>query len=120
MRSERGEGRIGVLVWLALAGAAIYVGIQAIPTRIAVLELHDYCDEQTMYAASSHRYSKEELIKNVLNKAEDLDIPLKREQIEYDAQPRRLELHLKHEITIDLSVYQWTWKYDKTFEHLRL
>ena len=120
MNGERGNGRIGVFVWIALAVGAIYVGVQTIPTRIAVLELHDYCDEQTMYAASSSRYTKSDLIKNVLNKADDLDIPLTREQIEYETEPRSIELHVKHSVTIDLAVYQWTWSYDKTFEHLRL
>jgi len=119
VRNERGGGRLGVFIWLVLMAAAIFVATKTIPRRIAVLEFHDYCDEQTQYAAASSKYGEDELLKNVFQKAKELEIPLDPKKVQYNRRKNEIMLHLAHEVEVDLQFYNWVWKYDRTFEHVR-
>jgi len=120
LRGQRGEGRLGMFVFLALLAGGIFIGTRAIPVRIAVLQLHDYIDEQSRMAAASSRPDKARVIKNILERAKELEIPLDPKKLEYKRSSGSVIIKVKHRITIDLAVYEWTWSYDEEFEHMRI
>ncbi|MBP7148048.1 MAG: hypothetical protein KBD01_10915 [Acidobacteria bacterium] len=120
MSDERGAGRIGVLIWTAIMALGLFVGFRAIPVRMAVLQLHDYADERVQFAAASTHFSQEKVIKEVLDKAHELQIPLDKKQIKLEVRPAEVRLRMQHRVEVDLKFYLWVWEYDKTFEHMRL
>ena len=120
MSDERGAGRIGVLIWTVIMAVGLFVGFRAIPVRMAVLQLHDFADERTQFAAASTRFSQEQLVKDVLEKARELQIPLDKKQIKLEVRPAELRMRIQHRVEVDLKFYLWVWDYDKTFEHMRL
>jgi len=118
-RNQRGAGKVGIFVWLAIAVLGVFVGFRTIPVRVAVLQFHDFCDEQTRFAAASNRFGEKELIRDVLNKADELEVPIKKEHVKFERKKNLVRLHVEHELTVDLELYQWLWAYDETFEHIR-
>jgi hypothetical protein len=119
VNNERGSGRIGVFVWLLLISAGLFVAYKTIPTRLAIIEFHDYCDEQTRYAAASRNFSEEELRKNILEKAQELHLSIDPKHVKYKKRKNEIIVNIKHDVTIDLYVKQWPWEYDETFKHIR-
>lgn len=119
MRSERGAGRIGVFIWLVLMAIGIFIAARTIPMRLNVLEFHDYVDEQTRYAAASRNFTESELRQNILNKARELEVPIEPKRLTYERKKNEISVRVQHSVTIDLELYEWTWKYDRKFEHIR-
>ncbi len=119
MRSERGSGRLGVFIWLILVAIGIFIAARTIPVRLHVLEFHDYVDEQTRYAAASRNFTEQELRQNILNKARELDVPIDPKKLKYDKKKNEIIVRVSHSVTIDLEFYEWTWAYDRQFEHIR-
>jgi len=116
---QRGSGRLGVIIWLALMGAAVFTGVRAIPVRVAVYEFHDYVDEQVKFAAAHSRVDAKKLTRRILEKAHELGLPLDKKQVEVKIRKNEVKVHVRHQVTVDLEVWQWTWKFDETFTHLR-
>ena len=68
-----GQGKIGCILWLLVLLAVVGVAAKLIPIKIKSAELYDYMEEQAMFAG---RAGTETLKKRILDRAEDLDIPL--------------------------------------------
>jgi len=116
---QRGSGRLGVLIWLAVMGAAVFTGVRAIPVRVAVYEFHDYVDEQVRFAAAAAHPDERKLERRILEKAHELGLPLDKKQVEVKIRKNEVKARVRHEVTVDLEVTKWTWKYDETFSHTR-
>ena len=119
MKNQRGSGRIGVFIWLVLIVAGIFVATRTIPKRINVLSFHDYCEEQTRFAAASRNYTENQLRKDVLGKAKELEIPINPKKIGYLKRKNEIVLTIEHEVTFDVEVYEWSKHYKKKFQHVR-
>jgi uncharacterized membrane protein len=120
VHNERGEGRLGVVIWLLLMAAGIFVAVRTIPTRMAVLELHDYADAQVQHAGTMSKVKSDEVIKTILQKAKELEIPLTKDDLDLDVRPNDLRMTMKHRIVINLEVYEWVWDFNEEFTHLRM
>ena len=120
VRNERGEGRLGVVIWLLIMAAGIFVAVRTIPTRMAVLELHDYADAQVQHAGTMAKVKTDEIFSSILKKAKELEIPLDKEDLDLDIRQNDLHMTMKHRVVINLEVYEWVWDFDKEFTHLRM
>ena len=121
MRNQRGNGRLGLIIWLAVIGAAIFGAVQIIPAKITVYEFHDYVDRQAQFAASaSGKFDEKKIRNNVLQKAAELGLPLNKKQVKVRRTKGRMTIDLQHTVEVDLKVYTWVWEYDRKFEHLRI
>jgi hypothetical protein len=118
--NERGEGRLGVVIWLLIMAAGIFVAVRTIPKRMAVLELHDYADSQVQHAGTMSKIKTDEVIKTILDKAKELEIPLEKKDLDLDIRPNDLRMTMKHRVVVNLEVYEWVWDFDEEFTHLRM
>lgn len=116
---ERGDGRLGVIVWLALIGAGIFAAARIVPMKIAVMSLHDYVDQQVQAAGAANSVDESKVLDSITAKAKELNLPLDRKRMKLEVGERDIRLRLQHEVEVDLAVYQWTWDYDQTFQHMR-
>jgi hypothetical protein len=119
MRNERGGGRIGLVLWLAVLAAGVFAALRIVPVKIAVMELHDFADAQTLAATLTPKPDEAKLAQLILNKAKALDVPLTKKQIQVDSIANELHVRMRHDVKIDLVVYEWDWTFDKTFSHTR-
>ncbi len=108
--SERGEGRIGLLIALALLGTGIFVGAKVIPVRVNAYEFRDFIREECRFAAT--RRHDEEIFKRVFDKAQDLRLPLQKKNLHMKRTTHEMIISAKYEQTIDFKVTKYVYKFD--------
>jgi hypothetical protein len=108
---ERGEGRLGLLLALALLGTGIFLGVKIIPVRINAYEFRDFVQEECRYAAT--RNNDAEIFKRIIDKAKELEIPLDRKNIQMERTTREMIITAKFEQPIDLKFTKYVFKFDQ-------
>ena len=109
--SERGEGRIGLLVALALLGTGVFLGVKIIPVRINAYEFRDFVQEECRFAAT--RNNDLEIYKRIIDKAKELDIPLDKRNLTLERTTREMIITAKFEQPIDLKFTKYVFKFDQ-------
>ncbi len=108
--AERGEGRLGLLIALALLGGGIFVGVKIIPVRVNAYEFRDFIQEECRFAATRNKDS--EIFKRVLDKAQSLKLPLAKKNLHLERTTNEMIISAKYEQTIDLKFTKYVYKFD--------
>ncbi len=108
--AERGDGRIGFMIALALLGAGIFVGVKIIPVRVNAYEFRDFIQEECRFAATRNKDA--EIFKRVFDKAQDLRLPVTKKDIRLKRTTHEMIISAKYEQTIDLKVTKYVFKFD--------
>ena len=120
MSSERGNGRLGVLVWLFVVAGAVFFAVRTIPAKVAAYEFNDFCEQEVRVAATRGRFSEKKLVRSILEKADEVGIPIDRKQVRVRVRPKKIEVDIAYELPVDLEVYTWVWKYRQHYESLKM
>jgi hypothetical protein len=110
--SEKGEGKIGLMITLIIVGVAIFLGVKIIPVRIAAYEFRDVLREEARFGAV--RDSNEIVTKRVLEKAAELEIPLDKKNLKVSRTPGQMIISATYEQEIDLKVTTYVYKFNET------
>jgi hypothetical protein len=110
-KAERGEGRIGLIVALALLGAGIFLGVKIIPVRVNAYEFRDFVQEECRFAATRHNDA--DIYKRIVDKARSLDIPLDKRNLKLERTTREMIISAKYEQTIDLKFTKYVFRFDQ-------
>src|SRR5258706_14536218 len=106
--SERGDGRIGFIISLALLGTGIFVGVKIIPVRVNAYEFRDFIQEECRFAAT--RNHDQEIYNRIFDKAKELRLPLDKKNLVLERTNREMIITAKYEETIDLKVTKYIYK----------
>ena len=109
-KSERGEGRIGFLLSLALLGVGIFVGVKIIPVRINAYEFRDFIQEECRFAATRNR--DDEIYKRIYDKARDLKLPLEKKNLHMERTTHEMIISATYRQTVDLKFTKYVFKFD--------
>lgn len=109
-QSQRGEGRVGLLIALIVVAVAAFVGIKIIPVRIDAYEFHDVLREEARYGAV--RNDDEAVAKRILDRARELEIPLQAKDLTVSRTRSEMIITAKYEQVIDFKVKQYVYKFD--------
>lgn len=109
-RGERGEGRIGLLIALAVLGSGIFLGLKIIPVRIDAYEFRDYIREECRFGAA--RKDEAEVTRRILRKAKELEIPLDKKNLVVERTEKEMIVSAKYEQPIDLKVTTYVFRFD--------
>jgi hypothetical protein len=112
-RGERGEGRVGTLIGLTILALTIYLGYKVIPVMINAYAFRDYIEQETRFAALRNR--DEEVVKRVLKKAQELELPVTNKSIRVNRTQSRFDISVKYSIPIETPVYVYNWDFDERF-----
>ena len=112
-RSERGEGRLGTLIGLVVLALTIYLGYKVIPVMVNAYAFRDYIEQETRFAALRNR--DEEVVKRVLRKAQELELPVTAKGIRVNRTTSRFDIVVKYTIPIETPVYVYNWMFDERF-----
>ena len=110
--NERGEGRIGFLITVIIAAVLIFVGAKVIPVRVTAYEFRDVLREEARYGAV--RDSDAKVAKRIMQKAEELNIPLKQDGLSVQRTHSQMVISAKYEQPIDLKVTTYVYRFDAT------
>ena len=106
---QRGEGRVGCFIWLALLGAGVFVGYRTIPVKIATSELYDYMDEQAKWAATN----PPEVIKGrIFQRAKELELPLDANNLNVERYGDNIKMRAIFTVPVEFPGYVYYWNFD--------
>ncbi len=110
LRRQSGEGKAGCIFWIVLVLIGGLIAAQWIPAKIADVQLRDHMDELAkLYPRATGKVFRDEILK----RAEDLEIPLKGENVQVEKNLRRVRMRISYTRQLNLIVTT----YDLKFEH---
>jgi hypothetical protein len=112
-KSERGEGRMGALFGLSVLGLTIYLAIKVVPVMINAYAFRDYIEQESRFAAL--RNKDEEVIKRVVRKAEELELPVNAKAVKVSRGGGRFDIAVRYSVPIVTPVYTYNWEFDEKY-----
>jgi len=110
-RSIRGAANVGCIIWLVILGLVSYVLYKVVPVKIASSEFFDTMQEQASFGSiKDPKFIEYEILK----KAEELQLPVKKENLKITKMRDAIKVEAHYEITIDFfgGGYKYVWKFD--------
>ena len=110
-RGNRGAANTGCIIWLVILGLVSYVLYKVVPVKIASSEFFDAMQEQASFGSIKDPKVMEW---ELLRKAEELKLPIKKEQLKITKQREAIQIECHYEIEIDFfgGTYKYLWKFD--------
>lgn len=102
------------LFLLMILSATVFVGVQVVPVYFNNWVFQDKMQEAAEFARQ-HRQSPEDLRKAILREAQNLDVPLRPEDIVAEIDSRGVLVSAHYTVTVDLQVYHPTLQFSPTF-----
>ena len=110
-RGIRGAANIGCIVWLVILGFVGYILWKVVPVKIATSEFYDTMQEQAAFGSiKDQKFIEYEILK----KAEELQLPVKKENLKISKAREAMTVEAHYEITIEFfgGAYKYLWKFD--------
>lgn len=109
MRRQSGEVRIGTIFWLLVAIALILISKEAIPVKLKSSQLDDYMIELAKF---STRETPEGLEKRILKRAQELEIPLTKNDVSVSKSNGRIKMRAHYMIPLKFPFYTYRWNFN--------
>jgi hypothetical protein len=106
---ELGRGAIGCVLALVVVAIVAMIAYQAIPKRIAVAELQDYCEAQAERASLSE-YTNENIQKNIAEKARELKLPVTLQDIHVRRDGGQVYVEVHYIVPLEFPGYTYRWE----------
>jgi uncharacterized membrane protein len=103
-RAQRGGGTLKAIVWTALLVYGAFAAYKILPAYVAQYQLADKMQEQARYSVVNH-YSEEQVRDNIYKVVQDLEIPVKKEQIKVVSTNSVVRISMEYTVPVDLLVY---------------
>ena len=104
-RNQRGEGRFKAIAYMAFVVFGIFAAVKLLPPYIAEYQLADKMQEQARFAVVN-RYSEEKIRETIFKEAQDLEVPVQKEDIKVLASASLVRISLDYTVPIDLLIYK--------------
>jgi hypothetical protein len=109
---ERGGSKLNLIITLLILGAMGFAGAKIAPVYLANYQMQDSVESESRFALTGYpKRSVDDIRNDVLNKARELGIPAKPEDIRVEVSNGAVDIGFDYSVLIDLAVYQW----DKQF-----
>ena len=107
-RYQRGDVPVGCLVGGAVGLIVMLVAIKVVPIMINVGELDK---EISVLADRANRreYHDERIRKDILHKAESLDLPVTKKNIDIKRTSNRIKITVRYTVPIEFPGYTYLW-----------
>jgi hypothetical protein len=107
-RFQRGDVPVGCIVGLVVLAIAALIGINAAPVMIHVGDLDS--EIGSLADRSGRRdYKDDRIIRDILIKAEELDLPVTKKSIKIQRTRARFKIWVTYDVPIDFGVYTYVW-----------
>jgi len=108
--NQKGEGKGGLLIAVAVVGILIFVGVKIIPVKIAAYEFRDVIREECRYAAVRNDDAK--VAKRIMDRAKELEIPLSPQNLSLNRTTSEMIITASYEQPVDLKVTTYTYRFN--------
>jgi hypothetical protein len=117
--SQRGEGKLKTVVFVALALLAIYLAFKLVPPYVSEYQLQDKMQEMARFGIVNH-YSEEQIRDNIFKVVQDLDVPAKREDIKVSVTQSLVKVSLEYTVPVDMFFYSTELRFTPSSENKSL
>ena len=107
-RRERGEGKIGCVLWTLALILAGMVAWKMVPVKIASAQMHDFMEDQAKFAAN---LPPDEIKRRILVQAKDLDLPITEKQVVVQRVGDSIRMSCTYTVAVDLPFYTYNWDF---------
>lgn len=103
---DSGVGRIKGIITIALIAGMIYVGgFKILPVWVHAYQLQDYLRDIVFEAMSGKRTTVETIRKNILDRAQELELPVKPDDVKVDLTMQKIVINLDYRVPVELGFY---------------
>jgi hypothetical protein len=106
---QSGAIRIGTVIWLLVFVAVVLVCKEAIPVKIRSSQLEDFMVELAKF---STREPDDKLQKRILEKADELQLPLVKDGVTVKKSNGRVHMRAQYTIPLEFPFYTYVWHFD--------
>jgi len=110
--SQRGNGRLGFIISLVIAGAFLFLCFKIVPVRIDAYEFKDILKTEARLGAV--RNSNAQVSKRIMSIAKEMHIPLNVKNLKVSRTQREVSITARYEQPIDLKLMVYTYKFNVT------
>ena len=103
-RFERGAGKLKAVIYTAILVFGIYSAVKVLPAYGANFQLANKMQELARFGVVN-RYSEEQIRDNVYKTIEELEIPVKREEIRVFSSNAVVKISLDYTVPVDLLFF---------------
>ena len=106
--SERGGSRIKTLITLAIVFGMGFTAYKIVPPYFANYQFQDAIETESRFALTGYpKRNQDDIQDEVYKKAQDLGLPVTRDDIHVDMTATTCDISLDYSVPIDLKVYQF-------------
>lgn len=117
MRNERGAGNVGCIVAVIVLAVVVVIAVKAVPVKIAVAELKDFCEHQAE-AAGLPRNTNEAIVVAIVLKAQELNQPVSADNIKVWRDTSQVHIEVKYRVVIAFPMYSYPWDVEYRFDRI--
>lgn len=111
LNRERGEGRAGTLIGLAVLAITIYLGVKIVPVLVNGYAFRDYLEEEARFAALR---SQDDVVRTrIVRKAVELDLPVPAKSVLINRTQSYIDIKVKYVVPIETPVYTYDMNFDE-------
>lgn len=112
---ERGEGRLGCVLWVLFVGLVAYAGYVIIPVKFAASRFQDFIAEEAAFGSNR---GNAQIISEMLGKARELELPVTKEQIEITRTRESITIaaHYVVPVSFFFDQFRYEWRFDPLVE----
>ncbi len=104
-RADSGKGTLRAILTVAVLAAIVYAATQILPVYVHNYELQDNLRQLSIQAMAGQRPTVESVRNAVLERAHDLDLPVKADDVKVVLTGGKITIDLDYTVPIDLKVY---------------
>jgi hypothetical protein len=106
---ERGGSKMSLLITLMILGALLFTAVKIVPVYVESYQFQDSIETESRFAVTAYpKKSPEDVRAAIFKKAQELDIPIKAEDIRINITNGAVDIGTDYSVPIDLKVYQFT------------
>src|SRR5579863_1479741 len=103
-RLQRGAGKLQAILFTIIFVTAVYVAFKLVPPYVSEYQLQDKIQELARFGIVN-RYSDEQVRENVFKEVQDLNLPIKREDIKVTITQATCRISLDYTVPVDMFFY---------------
>jgi hypothetical protein len=101
---ERGKAGLSALMTIIIVVSGVYLGMKFIPARAAAYQFDDTVREQVVFAGARRRkISAEEIMRNLMLRAEDLNLPVSWRNVRITRRSTRIRIQVAYKVPIEMA-----------------
>lgn len=106
---EHGGSKMSLLFTLVILAAMAFTAIKIVPVYVENYQFQDSIEAESRFALTGYpKKGPDDVRADIFKKAQELDIPVKPEDIRVSMTNGSVEIGTDYSVPIDLKVYQFT------------